>query len=86
MSLYSCWKPQYVSRLLAEAFQLENYEKLKTEKYIVVHIDGNALNNSLTNLKVTTYSEINSINGNHFLIIFKNSSSFKSSLQKFIGF
>jgi hypothetical protein len=56
-------KPQYVSRLLAEAFQLENYEKLKTEKYIVVHIDGNALNNSLTNLKVTTYSEINSING-----------------------
>jgi len=56
-------KPQYVSRLLAEAFQLENYEKLKTDKYIVEHIDGNKLNHSLENLYITSSSEINSLNG-----------------------
>ena len=53
----------FANRLVAEAFQIENYEKMNDEKYIVMHIDGDESNNKLENLKITTKSETNSING-----------------------
>jgi hypothetical protein len=56
-------KHQYASRLVAEAFQIDNYEKLEDKKFIVIHIDGDASNNKLDNIKIGTKSETNSING-----------------------
>ncbi len=56
-------KAQYATRLLAEAFEIENYEKLNDSKYIVMLKDRNPLNISLENLKITTKSETNSLNG-----------------------
>lgn len=58
-----CGKAQYANRLIAEAFQIENYDKMSDSKYIVMHIDGNESNNKLENLKITTKSETNSLNG-----------------------
>jgi hypothetical protein len=56
-------KNQYASRLVAEAFQIENYEKLDDKNYVVSHIDKDPLNNKLENLIIVTKSEINSDNG-----------------------
>jgi hypothetical protein len=56
-------KHQYISRLIAEAFQLTNYEKLSDKKYIVFHIDNNINNNILDNLIITPKSETGKING-----------------------
>ena len=56
-------KNQYVSRLLADAFQIENYEKLNDINYVVSHIDNNASNNNVNNLKIITKCEVQSING-----------------------
>jgi hypothetical protein len=56
-------KNQYVSRLVAEAFKIENYEKLDDPKYVVSHKDNNILNNSVENLKIITKEDVCSING-----------------------
>lgn len=57
-------KHQYASRLVAEAFEIENYKKLTEDSnYVVSHIDGNLLNNAVDNLKITTKNIISSING-----------------------
>ena len=56
-------KNQYVSRLVADAFQIENYEKLIDDNYVVSHIDNDSSNNKLENLKIVTKSDIQSING-----------------------
>jgi hypothetical protein len=57
-------KHQYASILVANAFQIENYEKLKNKEYVVSHIDENKFNNNLNNLKIITKSENNKKNGN----------------------
>ena len=54
---------QYASRLVAIAFQIENYEKLDNTNYVVSHIDKNPSNNNINNLKIVTKAEIQSING-----------------------
>jgi hypothetical protein len=54
---------QYASRLVAKAFEIENYEKLKDTDYVVNHIDQNPSNNNINNLKVVTKAEVGSING-----------------------
>lgn len=54
---------QYASRLVANAFQIENYEKLNDPNYVVSHIDENSSNNNIHNLKIVTKAEIQSING-----------------------
>lgn len=56
-------KHQYVSRLIAETFQIENYEKLSDSKYVVSHIDNDESNNKIDNLKIVTKTETNTING-----------------------
>ena len=58
-----CGKTQYANRLVADAFQIENYEKMSDSKYIVMHIDRDESNSRLENLKITTKSETNSLNG-----------------------
>ena len=54
---------QYASRLVAKAFEIENYEKLNYVNYVVSHIDENPSNNNINNLKIVTKAEIQSING-----------------------
>lgn len=54
---------QYASRLVAEAFQIENYEKLVDSNYVVSHIDENPSNNNINNLKIVTKAYLGSING-----------------------
>jgi hypothetical protein len=54
---------QYASRLVANAFQIENYEKLNDPTYVVSHIDENSSNNNMNNLKIVTKADIGSING-----------------------
>ena len=54
---------QYASRLVAIAFQIENYEKLDNTNYVVSHIDENPSNNNINNLKIITKAEVGSING-----------------------
>lgn len=56
-------KNQYASRLVAEAFQIENYDKLDDPMYVVSHIDNNPSNNNIDNLKIVTKADIGSING-----------------------
>ena len=56
-------KHQYASRIIAEAFQIENYEKLIDPKYVVSHIDNDSSNNNINNLIIITKSEISSRNG-----------------------
>jgi hypothetical protein len=56
-------KHQYASRLIAEAFQIENYEKLNDTNYVVMHMDEKQSNNNLDNLKIVNKSVIGSING-----------------------
>jgi hypothetical protein len=56
-------KNQYASRLVAEAFQIENYEKLEDKNYVVSHIDKDPSNNKVGNLKIVTKSDIGHING-----------------------
>lgn len=56
-------KHQYVSRLVAEAFQINNYEKLSDPKYVVSHIDKNPANNSINNLEIIGKATIGSYNG-----------------------
>ena len=60
---YMAGKQQYASILVAEAFQIENIDKLNDEKYVVMHIDQNPANNRLDNLKVVHKSKIGEING-----------------------
>lgn len=43
---------EYASRLVAMAFEIDGYENLNTQEYIVTHIDGNQSNNMVNNLKV----------------------------------
>jgi hypothetical protein len=57
-------KHQYASILVANAFKIENYEKLKDKEYVVSHIDENKFNNNLNNLKIITKTENNKKNGN----------------------
>jgi hypothetical protein len=42
----------YLARLVAKAFQIENYDLLDTQKCIVKHIDNNSGNCRLDNLKI----------------------------------
>jgi len=56
-------KNQYASRLVAEAFQIENYEKLVDPNYVVSHIDKVSSNNKIDNLIIVTKSDIGRING-----------------------
>jgi hypothetical protein len=56
-------KNQYASRLVAETFQIENYEKLLDQNYVVSHIDNDSSNNRIENLKIVAKSFICSING-----------------------
>ena len=56
-------KNQYASRLVANAFQIENYEKLDDPNYVVSHIDKNPSNNKIDNLKIVTKNDIGHING-----------------------
>lgn len=49
---------QYVARLLANAFEIENYKLLEDSKYAVGHIDGNSDNNMLENLRVVQKADI----------------------------
>lgn len=70
-------KNQYASRLIAEAFQIENYEKLNDTKYVVSHIDNNPSNNQIDNLKIVTKNEISSKNGQKS----RQSSEFKEKIN-----
>ena len=56
-------KNQYASRLVSEAFKIENYDKLDDSNYVVTHIDNIPLNNSVNNLKIITKVESNKNNG-----------------------
>lgn len=56
-------KNQYASRLVAEAFKIENYDKLENVNYVVSHIDNNPLNNCVNNLKIITKRDVQSNNG-----------------------
>ncbi len=56
-------KQQYATRLVATAFQIENYDKLDDATYVVTHIDNNPLNNSVNNLKIATKGDVQSNNG-----------------------
>jgi len=56
-------KNQNASRLVAEAFQIENYEKLIETKYVVSHIDEDSSNNNVNNLKIVTIADIGRANG-----------------------
>ena len=56
-------KNQYASRLVAQAFKIENYNKLDDADYIVTHIDNNQSNNYVNNLKIITKKEANKNNG-----------------------
>jgi hypothetical protein len=56
-------KNQYASRLVAEAFQIENWEKLNDENYVVSHLDTDIKNNNINNLKILTKNNIQSNNG-----------------------
>jgi len=51
-------KQQYASRLVAEAFQIENYDKIQDPNYVVSHIDKNSANNNIENLKIVTKIDI----------------------------
>jgi hypothetical protein len=46
------------ARLVAQVFQIENYDKLSEHNYIVSHIDNNVTNNNISNLKIITRSEL----------------------------
>lgn len=50
------FKHQYISRLIAEAFKIKDYENLNKSDYIVIHIDNDINNNKLDNLLITTKS------------------------------
>jgi len=51
-------KHQYASRLVAEAFQIENYDNINNSEYIVSHIDNIPSNNRINNLKIIKKSEL----------------------------
>jgi len=55
--VFMAGKKQPIGRLVAEAFQIENYKQLSDKSYIVKHIDGNVCNNYIENLKITTKSK-----------------------------
>lgn len=59
-------KHQYASRLVAEAFQIENYELLNNSSYVVFHVDGDQSNNKLENLKIVSHSYVGSLVGGFF--------------------
>lgn len=54
---------QCASRLVANAFKIQDYEKLKSAVYAVSHLDGNPRNNKIENLVVVSKSDIGSKNG-----------------------
>jgi hypothetical protein len=56
-------KAQYAPRLMAEAFQIENYEKLQDPTYCVINSNIDKNNMELRNLKVGTRTEVNTVNG-----------------------
>lgn len=56
-------KNQYASRLVAKAFEIENFDKLNDTNYVVTHIDENPLNNSVNNLKIITKKDVSGNNG-----------------------
>lgn len=57
-------KHQYITRLMAIAFKIQDYEKLDdADLYCVSHIDKNNNNNHLDNLHVLSKTEVNSDNG-----------------------
>lgn len=46
-------KPVKATKIIAYAFEIENYEKLESRSfYYIEHLDGNKLNNNVKNLKV----------------------------------
>lgn len=51
-------KQQYASRLVAEAFQIDGYEKLSDPQYAVSHIDKDSSNNRLDNLEILEKARI----------------------------
>ena len=54
---------QKLNNLIAKAFKLFNYEKLDVDKtYKIIHIDGDVLNNAITNLKITNEKLLKKIN------------------------
>ena len=55
-------KDQYVTRLVARAFQIPGYEKLGEKGYVVTHLDKNNNNNHVENLKVVHLSDIDHSN------------------------
>ena len=70
-------KNQYASRIVAEAFKLENYDKLIDPNYNVSHIDKNSLNNNINNLIILTKKEINNENGHNS----RQSDTFKEKIN-----
>lgn len=54
-------KMTYASHLIAKAFKIKDYELIG--KKVVTHLDGNIANNSVSNLKVISRSDVNSENG-----------------------
>jgi hypothetical protein len=57
-------KHQYASRLVADAFKIQNYEKLKEGQiYVVTHLDKNPANNRVENLKIIDKSAMAIDNG-----------------------
>jgi len=54
---------QYASRLVAVAFEIENFDKLSDPSFVISHIDGNPANNNVKNLIVNSKSDVNSKNG-----------------------
>ena len=56
-------KNQYISILIAKAFEIENYDKLDSISFVVSHIDKDITNNVLDNLKIVSKTEIGKDNG-----------------------
>jgi len=71
-------KHQYVSRLMAKAFKIEGYEKLKSQKYVVSFNDDNNTNFNLKNLYVNEKSNVTSKNGSKS----RKSEKFKNTLKE----
>ena len=68
---------QYASSLVANAFEIEDHEHLIHAFYIITHLDKNQANNNVNNLKVTTKSNVGSVNGQKS----RQSESFKEKIN-----
>lgn len=75
-------KHQYVSRIMAFAFNIEGHENLNSQKYVVSFKDGNNSNFNLNNLEVVSKSEVNKKNG----LKSRQSQEFKQAMEKDITY